>query len=437
LKHHALVFLVGLTVAVFPASAEPVIEASQATTAPITAAEAARMALERNPSLMAMRADVEAARGRTGQANSFLLPILSASGAYARNNTFGGSGSTLASAGGSLPAGWQGSLSVRQLAFDFDKTRALAREAAASERATSAAVSASEARLVLQVKQAFYTLVQDQKLTQAYEASLASSNEHLALARAREKEGLGLPVDVSRAEAAVAESQLQLTVARNDVAQARIALATLMGVDPRTPFATADSGEKDVKVEGVTALVDLALKRRPEIVSVRAAIDAAVQGERSARVTNAPSFYVAAGLSAKGNDWPPNNNAGTVGVSVQWSPFDSGYTAGAIRQARANADATRAQLAAAQQAAVTEVTAAYLNVQSARQRVTTADLGVKSAEDSMRLTEGRYRAGVGTFIAVTDAQAALVTARAHRISAGVTVDIALAALQHAIGEPVR
>ena len=54
----------------------------------------------------------------------------------------------------------------------------------------------------------------------------------------------------------------------------------------------------------------------------------------------------------------------------------------------------------------------------------------------MRLAEGRYRAGVGTFIDVTDAQAALLTAQTNRVNAQSAVDQARAALAHAIGAPL-
>ena len=413
----------------------------QATTdipsAPLTVEEAARIALRRNPGLVAARAAVEGAKGRTDQAKSLLFPTLGASGTYAQAYTLGGSGSSLASSGGSLSQGWQGSVSVRQLAWDFEKTRSQAGQAAAEQRATSAGLTSAESDLVLQVKLAFFTLVQDERLVQVNQANLDSSKEHLALARARETGGFGLPVDVSRAEAALSAATLQLTIAQNAVAQIRVSLAALMGIDPRTPYATAGSSEKPMPSEDGSALVDTALKRRPEVLAVRASVDAAILGERSARVTNAPSLYVSAGMSAKGNDFPPNNSAGTIGVSVSWSPFDSGLTAGRIREARAGVDAARAQLVATQQAVIADVTQAMLNLRSARQRVTTADSGVKSAEDSLRLAEGRYRAGVGTFIDVTDAQNALVTARAESINARAAVDQAQAALKRATGEPVR
>ena len=54
----------------------------------------------------------------------------------------------------------------------------------------------------------------------------------------------------------------------------------------------------------------------------------------------------------------------------------------------------------------------------------------------MRLAQGRYAAGLGTFLDVLDAQAALITAETNRVNAESTVNQANAALAHAIGAPL-
>ncbi len=84
-------------------------------------------------------------------------------------------------------------------------------------------------------------------------------------------------------------------------------------------------------------------------------------------------------------------------------------------------------------AVISDVSQAYLNLKTAEQRVTTADSEVANATEAVRLTEGRYQGGLGTFIDVLDAQTALVTASTNRVNAISSVNLARSALVHAVG----
>jgi outer membrane protein TolC len=59
---------------------------------------------------------------------------------------------------------------------------------------------------------------------------------------------------------------------------------------------------------------------------------------------------------------------------------------------------------------------------------------VANAEENFRLTTGRYQAGLATYVEVTDAETALVTARTNQVNAQYDLSIARAALKRALGE---
>src|SRR5205807_7424565 len=74
-------------------------------------------------------------------------------------------GGTVTTGGcGVTVAGYQAAGTLRQLLFDFNHTRELVREEVALERVAAANLTRVESDLVLQVKQAFYTDVQDEGL---------------------------------------------------------------------------------------------------------------------------------------------------------------------------------------------------------------------------------------------------------------------------------
>lgn len=412
------------------------------TSAPLTADEAALIALRRQPNVAVARANVVAAQGVTRQARSALGPTVGVGAGWnSVTSLSGGSGGGAAvgsSGGGSVvtTSGYQESLAARQLIFDFNHTRSLVRQSQAQERSTVFNLTRTQSDLVLSVKQAFYTLTQDERLITVNETNLRNQEAHLALAQARLAAGVGLPLDVVRAQTAVADAALNLNVARTNAGIARVNLATLMGVDPRTPITPAPSTEPPIATDDVNALATDALRRRPEILQALATIQATDFGVRAARTTNAPSFAANVGLASRGQSFPTKNNSFSFGLTVGFNIFDSGLQKGRVEQARANAEAARSQLAGVQQTVISDVSQAYLNLRTAEQRVTTADAEVANAEESVRLATGRWRAGVGIFLDVLDAQAALVTAETNRVNAEALVQQARAALSRAIGTPL-
>jgi outer membrane protein len=413
---------------------------------PLSADEAALIALHHQPTVIEANAAIAAARGRTQQARSGLLPNVAATAAYSHVETLATEtaaaassvgGAAVTTGGGVVTAtGYTAAATLRQLLFDFNHTRDTVRQEAALERAAAANLTRVQSDLVLQVKQAFYTYVQNERLVGVNESNVQNQQAHLALAQARLNSGLGLPSDVVRAQAAVADAILNLNVAQNNASVARVNLALLLGIDPRTPVQTTEMGEPPIATENVDTLVRTALTQRPDIREFQQNLRATEYAVSAAKTTNAPSLSASLNLSTRGENFPPGNDFFTVGANIAWDPFDGGLTAGRVREARANRLTAQAQLTGTQLAVTSDVSQAYVNLRTAEQRVTTADAEVANAQESARLATGRYRAGVGIFLDVLDAQSALLTAQTNRVNAQSAVDQARAAVAHAVGAPL-
>jgi len=59
---------------------------------------------------------------------------------------------------------------------------------------------------------------------------------------------------------------------------------------------------------------------------------------------------------------------------------------------------------------------------------------VANAREGVRLSEGRYKVGLGIFLEVLDAQAALVNAQTNKVNAEQAVDLSRAALLRSLGK---
>lgn len=422
-----------------PPAAQPGVPAGA-----LSADDAVAITLQHQAAVTAAVGGVQAARGRTQQANAGLLPSLGLSMTYSQADTISGTGSvTSGSSNGttgtttSSSVGFLGAATIRQLVYDFQHTRDIARQARALEMVARGNLTKVEADLVLSVKQAFYALAQANRLVAVNQTNVQSANAHLDLAKARLNSGMGLPSDVVRAETAVSEALLSLNLARNTASLARVTIDNTMGIDVRTPFDPSDSGEPPVPGDDVNALMSAALQNRPEMVQANASLKAATAALRAARTTDAPSVAGTLGVGARDTNFFPNNDSLTVGGTVTWNIDDAGFTTGRVREARGNLVTAQASVTTTQQNVLADVAQAYLNLRSAEQRVDTAKAEVANAEESVRLAEGRYKAGIGTFLDVTDAQAALLLAQTNLINAQAAVDIARATMAHAVGTPPK
>lgn len=411
--------------------------------APLTADEAARIALRLQPDVVTASADILAAQGRTQQARSALRPTFGISSGYTQQRSLndlggnngggGGGGGTPDAFNSSSSSGLRITATARQLLFDFNRTRDAVRAAALRERAATANLTRVQSDLVLTVKQAFYTLVQNNRLVTVSEANLKNRQGQLALTRARLGTGLGAPADVVRAQTAVAEAVFDLETARNVAATARVDLALQMGIDARTPIEAQDSGEPQIASDDVNSLVDQGLKQRPETQQALANIEAAQFNVKVARKTNRPSLGASVGAGSRSGAFGLGNGSVRATLDLAFTPFDGGLTKGLVREAQAEVLASQAELARTQQVIASDVSQAYLNLRTAERRIISSDAGVVNAEESVRIAEGRYRAGVAAFIEVTDAQTALISARTNRVNAQSSVDQARASLSRAVG----
>jgi outer membrane protein TolC len=424
-----------------PATQSVVPVPAEQTNRPLTADEAAQVALARQPSIAAASGQVTASRGVTQQERSGLLPTVGLTNSFTHTeNVKGrGTGATIVAGGAAAPGSsdqFQTTATVSQLIYNFNHTRELVREARAQERAAGQNLSATQQSVVQQVKQAFYQWIQDRQLVDVNQQNLGNRQSQLALVNARYRVGLGLASDVANAQTALSEAVQNLTQAQNAASVAQVTLAQLMGIDPRTPLQPAESGEPPLASDDVNGFVQAALRQRPEILLEQATVQANQHAVKAARTFNAPALSADLGFNALGPQFFPQNQAFTVGATLHFDPFDGGLTAGLTKQARGNLATAQANLVNEQIAVTSEVSQDYLDVRSAEQRVAAAGTQVINAQEGVRIATGRYRAGIGQFQDVLTAQQALYTALTDQVNARASLETARVAFDRAIGLPV-
>lgn len=416
--------------------------------APLTADEAVRIALRYQGNVAVARTQIDAAAGRTQQAGAATMPRLNlnanyqntfwtdpalTSGAFLQGVGGGAAGGGLGFTGAGFQlSGYSANLGLNQLLFDFGYTRSLVRQSLALEEAAEAGFTKAQNDLVFSVKEAFYLAIQQERLVGVNESNVKNRQAQLAQAQSRFEAGLGLPADVVRAQTAVSTALFDLSQAQTNSGLARLNLNNLMGIDPRTPLQLKEDAEQGPPSDKPEELFNEALLHRPELAQARAQLMAARYGLDAAHVTSAPKLTAGLVYGLRGD---PFFQSLTLQVGLSFDIYDGGLQAGRVKEAEANRESAQATLDVQAQTVLTEVGRAYLNLRTARERVRSAEQAEASANETLRLATGRYQVGLGIFLDVLDAQAALLRAQTDRVNAYLQSDVARAALNRAIGVP--
>jgi outer membrane protein len=123
----------------------------------------------------------------------------------------------------------------------------------------------------------------------------------------------------------------------------------------------------------------------------------------------------------------------SAGVMLTVPLFSGFLTQQQVAEAKANLYALRANEESRRQQILLDVRQAYLNLQAAEASITTAELASKQAKENLDLANGRYAAGVGSPIEVSDAFATYVTAQASYTTALANYKTAQASIEKAMG----
>jgi TolC family type I secretion outer membrane protein len=411
---------------------------SQVPDHPMSLQEAIDLALKLQPQMGISAGAVEAARGRVSQARSQALPTASISADGSKS----GPATTARTATGDpnhpfttttlSTTSYSTSISGRQLVYDFGRTPATISQARNQERSAQHSFHRTSQEVINQVKQSYYTLLQNQRLVAVQLRNVADQQSHLDLARARFDAGVAPRSDVVTAQTSVADAIFNLATAQNNAATARVQLNLAMGVDARNATQVEETTESEITIPA-DQLVKLALDSRPDVKQIRADLAAARDVLKIAKTNNLPSIAATANYNYTGTSFPPDRRSWTYTLGFSWPFLDFGETRGGIRAAEGSLHSTEAQLQQVEQNVSSDVVQAYLNVQTAAQKVTSTTAEVANAQENVRLQTGRYQAGVATYIELLDAETALVTAQTNQVNAQYGLSEARAQLELALG----
>ncbi len=433
-----------LAAAAAPARAADVATPDTVANAPVvTLAEAVRAARTHHPALDLARGNAVTALGNANQARASLLPTVNGTASYQRATS-----NFVPQPGGMTPNAqqavsssfatdplWRFSLSANQLVYDFGETINRWKAADAAADAVNESLHVTEAQVAYNARVAFFTARADKDLVAVARDTLANQEKHLGQVQGFVEVGTHPAIDLSQARADRATAQLQVINAENNYAVAKAVLNQAMGVERSVDYDLADDALPPIEGEDgvVETLVEDAKQGRPEMANLRLNLKSQELGLRSARDMNWPALSLQGSANESGPylDRMTWNFSGLVVLSVPF--FQGGAIQAQIRQAQGQLQQVQAQLETERQQVRLDVEQARLGIRAAKGAIAAAEDALVNTRDRLRLAEGRYSTGVGSIIELGDAQVAVTTAAAQKVTAEYQLSTARAQLLKALG----
>ncbi len=383
----------------------------------LTLADAERLAVQNNPQFSSAKFTAAAAAQAPLEFRANTLPNVSG----VLTGVGADSGSRLAAGALNNPTVYNrlaAGVIVNQLVTDFGRNTSLVEASKLHAQAQDQAAETAKANILIATARAYYAVLRTRAVLTVAQQTVAArqlvSDQVTALANSNLKSQL----DVSFANVNLADSQLLLSQAQNDVKSAEAELAAALGLPAQTEFTLQDEPMPDAMPKNAEALVMQALQDRPELKDLRLEQSSAERFAKAEHALNYPTIAAigTVGVVPAGEAVVPGRY-GAVGVNLNIPVFNGGLFKARQTEAELKAKAAADNVNDLAIRVTRDVKVAYLNAQTAFERVGLTEQLLKQAQLALDLARGRYDLGLSSIVELSQAQLNLTSAQIGNASA--------------------
>jgi outer membrane protein len=416
---------------------------------PLALREAVRLALRQNKAIAATSAGKRASEARLTQARSGMLPKLNYAESFARSDNpvfvfsslltqhqFGIENFNI----GSLNRpdalnNFQSTLTVDQTIYDAGQTRNATKSAELATKLTGEEERRVQMDVISGVVRGYYGAVLAAESLKAAEQAVRSAEADLKRAESVRAAGMSTDVDVLSIRVHLAAMNEQRIKRAADLDVARAALNDVLGLPLDTPHTlTTALVPLDLPALELEALEREAGAERPEARESRLAANLAKVQADSARGSLLPQVSFRGAFEADRQRFITRGGANWLAaISLRWNLFNGFADKARIAETshfleRAQADQERTDSAVRLQ-----VRRAYADLTAAQQRIEVAKAAVAESEESLRITQNRYEAGMSNVTDLLRNETAVLDSRTRYLASVHDQRVAAAMLELSAG----
>jgi TolC family type I secretion outer membrane protein len=394
----------------------------------LTLDECIDIGLQTNPSAEISLQNLKAVEEKIGEVKGGYYPSFKLSSAYTYTTP-------LDNKLGASPDIFDTRFFVKQTLFDAGATSDLVRSIRHNITAQDYDVKKTAFDIVLSVKSAFYDVLKKRDLFEVSSTALTTTEKHLAQSKELYKEGLAPRSDVIKSEVQVSNARLDVIKAENALLSAKANLATAMGQAVTTDFNVISHDEGLLPIlPPLKDAIAVAYDQRPELKGSRARIESAKASIDQAKSGLYPNLSLDASYGWQESSFMPDDKKWGIGLTVSIPIFEQLTVKSKINQTVANLNGLKATETQTTRNIELDVQQAWLALKESMERLDLTRKTLEQAEEDMRVSEGRYKEGMGNILEVIDAQTALTQARTNNVVALYDIENARAKLDRAIGK---
>lgn len=411
----------------FKAGAEEIIKKGES----LNMERCIEIALKRQPAIIAAMSTANASQSRIGQAQANYYPQIDWTSSASRTSS-GARSSFGFKTGSVIFNSYSTGATLNQNIYDFGKTAAQVKIQRLNYDSSLSDVENTSEQTILNVKQTYYGVLQAKRSRDVSAEMVKQFEQHLEQAKGFYEVGTKPKFDVTKAEVDLSNSKLNLIKAENAL---RIAVANLnnaMGVPDAPGYEVEDNlsfKKYEMKFDDAVSKAD---QNRPDLKSIIVKKQAAESSVELAKKGYFPVLTGTAGYDYAGNTFPLERGW-NIGATFSFPVFNGFLTKYQVEEAKENLNVLRANEESLRQSVFLEVQQAYLNLKEAEDSIPTAELTVQQAQENFEIANGRYAAGVGNPIEVTDAEVLLANAKLSHIQALYNYKVSQSSLEKAMG----
>jgi outer membrane protein len=498
LKPVAFATLLGTTVPVFLSAQVPLTPTQSPSSMTLTLDDAIAMARQNNPLYLQTANERRSADAQVHLAYGALLPSSNAQfySAYQQGGDVFLQGVSIPGGGSDqLQSQYYLGLNYRINAGTLVQPRA----ARANRVAADADISGVAETMRSLVEQQYITALRAEANAALQDTLVQVQQANLELAKARVAVGADNILAVRRAEVTLGQAQVDALTGHNTAEVEKVKLFQQIGVQPpdsvklTTTFAVAKPSFS------LDSLLDLGRRKNPAVQALRERERAAGWNVRVAQSAYTPTLSLATGWSGTSFQYTNGNfpvqqaiannqrnfagcmsqdsirtalNMQSLACSSRFAPltasdlnsiraennafpfkfqraplqfsavvsipiFDNFNREQRVEQAQVDRDNARLTVKSRELQTTADVTQGYMNLVTAARTVELREVNAQKAREELTYAQERYRVGAATFLEVTTASGAFVQAQVDRINAIYDYHSKFAALEAAVGRPLR
>ncbi len=279
-------------------------------------------------------------------------------------------------------------------------------------------LAAAARRLVAEAQIAYLEQASARRVTEIYDATLATVRENERVAQRLLDAGRATPEAVQRARAERAEVEQQLAEARERHLAASRAFNRLLKRPLDAPVEAIPDRAFDLPLLiGADDAVARGLAGREELRQVEAGVRMAQAAKRAATSGLVPSVAGVLDYGFQGNDptVKDDDHVWSASVAVSWSLFNGGGDLARRSAAGYEAARARTQKQDLEDQIVLEIRTAHEAASVAQLAIATADVRLEAAARTFTLVRRRFEEGAASPYELVDARTALTNAQLNRV----------------------